>query len=392
MKAMILAAGKGTRVQPITHVIPKPMIPILQKPVMEFLLELLREHNFKEIMVNVSHLAEEIENYFRDGQRFGVEIAYSFEGRIEDGELIGDAMGSAGGLKKIQDFHNFFDETFVVLCGDALVDLDLTQAVKKHKQKGAIASLITKKVTKDQVSSYGVVVSDENGRIKAFQEKPTVDQALSDSINTGIYLFEPEIFNYIPSAEKFDIGADLFPKLVEKDLPFFALPMDFEWVDIGKVPDYWSAIRNVLQGKVRQVQIPGKEIKPGVFTGLNVAANWEKVNITGPVYIGGMTRIEDGATIIGPSMIGPSCCIFEGATIDNSIIFDYSKIGKGVRLMDKLVFGKYCVGKNGDHFDLQDASLDWLITDSRRSDMTEPSPQQKAMAELLGTDLINIPD
>jgi mannose-1-phosphate guanylyltransferase len=105
-----------------------------------------------------------------------------------------------------------------------------------------------------------------------------------------------------------------------------------------------------------------------------------------------MTRIEDGATIIGPSMIGPSCCICEGATIDNSIIFDYSKIGKGVRLMDKLVFGKYCVGKNGDHFDLQDASLDWLIADSRRSDLTEPSPQQKAMADLLGTDLINIPD
>jgi len=392
MKAMILAAGKGTRVQPITHVIPNPMIPILQKPVMEFLLELLREHNFKEIMVNVSHLAEEIENYFRDGQRFGVEIAYSFEGRIEDGELIGDALGSAGGLKKIQDFQNFFDETFVVLCGDALVDLDLTEAVKKHKEKGAIASLITKKVTRDQVSSYGVVVSDSDGRIKAFQEKPSLDEALGDSINTGIYLFEPEIFNYIPSGEKFDIGADLFPKLVGMNLPFFALPMDFEWVDIGKVPDYWSAIRNVLEGKVRQVEIPGKEIKPGVFTGLNVAANWDKVDITGPVYIGGMTRIEDGATIIGPAMIGPSCCICEGATIDNSIIFDYSKIGKGVRLVDKLVFGRYCVGKNGDHFDLQDASLDWLITDSRRSDMTEPSPQQKAMAELLGTDLINIPD
>ncbi|MDC2975660.1 NDP-sugar synthase [Prochlorococcus sp. AH-736-D23] len=392
MKAMILAAGKGTRVQPITHIIPKPMIPILQKPVMEFLLELLKEHGFKEIMVNVSHLAEEIENYFRDGQRFGVEIAYSFEGRIEDGELIGDALGSAGGLKKIQDFQNFFDETFVVLCGDALVDLDLTEAVKKHKEKGAIASLITKKVTRDQVSSYGVVVSDDDGRIKAFQEKPSIDKALGDSINTGIYLFEPEIFNYIPSGKKFDIGADLFPKLVAMDLPFFALPMDFEWVDIGKVPDYWSAIRNVLQGKVRQVEIPGKEIKPGVFTGLNVAANWDKVDISGPVYIGGMTRIEDGATIIGPAMIGPSCCICEGATIDNSIIFDYSKIGKGVRLVDKLVFGRYCVGKNGDHFDLKDASLDWLITDSRRSDMTEPSPQQKAMAELLGTDLINIPD
>ena len=392
MKAMILAAGKGTRVQPITHIIPKPMIPILQKPVMEFLLELLKEHGFREIMVNVSHLAEEIENYFRDGQRFGVEIAYSFEGRIEDGELIGDALGSAGGLKKIQDFQNFFDETFVVICGDALVDLDLTEAVKRHKKKGAIASLITKKVNKREVSSYGVVVSDNEGKVKAFQEKPSIEEALSDSINTGIYLFEPEIFDHIPSGKKFDIGSDLFPKLVENNLPFYELPMDFEWVDIGKVPDYWSAIRSVLQGKVRQVDIPGKEVKPGVYTGLNVAVNWDKVNIKGPVYIGGMSRIEDGATIIGPSMIGPSCCICEGATIDNSIIFDYSKIGKGVRLVDKLVFGRYCVGKNGDHFDLQEASLDWLITDSRRMDLSEPSPQQKAMAELLGSDLINIPD
>ncbi len=388
MKAMILAAGKGTRVQPITHVIPKPMIPILQKPVMEFLLELLKEHGFKEIMVNVSHLAEEIENYFRDGQRFGVEIAYSFEGRIEDGELVGDALGSAGGLKKIQDFQKFFDDTFVVLCGDALIDLDLSEAVKRHKQKGALATLITKSVPQENVSSYGVVVTDEDDRVKAFQEKPSIDSALSNKINTGIYLFEPEIFEYIPSNQPFDIGADLFPKLVEIGAPFFALSMDFEWVDIGKVPDYWSAIRNVLLGEVRQIEIPGKEVRPGIYTGLNVSANWDKINVTGPIYVGGMTCIEDGATIVGPSMIGPSCYICEGATIDNSIIFDYSRIGPGVQLLEKLVFGRYCVDKNGDHLDLQDAALDWLITDSRRQDLGQPSPQQKAMAELLGTDLI----
>ena len=387
MKAMILAAGKGTRVQPITHVIPKPMIPILQKPVMEFLLELLKEHGFTEVMVNVSHLAEEIENYFRDGQRFGVEIAYSFEGRIEDGELIGDALGSAGGLKKIQDFQKFFDDTFVVLCGDALIDLDLSEAVRRHREKGALASLITKSVPKDQVSSYGVVVSDEEGRIQAFQEKPKVDEALGDTINTGIYLFEPEIFEHIPSGESFDIGSDLFPRLVEIGAPFYALPMEFEWVDIGKVPDYWQAIRSVLQGHVRQVGIPGKEVRPGVYTGLNVAANWDRIDVQGPVYVGGMTKIEDGATLIGPTMIGPSCHICEGATIDNSIIFDYSRIGAGVQLLEKLVFGRYCVGKNGDHFDLQEAALDWLITDARRQDLVEPSPQQKAMAELLGTDL-----
>ena len=387
MKAMILAAGKGTRVQPITHVIPKPMIPILQKPVMEFLLELLKEHGFTEVMVNVSHLAEEIENYFRDGQRFGVEIAYSFEGSIQDGELIGDALGSAGGLKKIQDFQTFFDDTFVVLCGDALIDLDLTEAVKRHRAKGALASLVTKTVPKDQVSSYGVVVSDDDGKIQAFQEKPNIEEALSDTINTGIYLFEPEIFDHIPSGTSFDIGADLFPALVKQGAPFYALPMDFEWVDIGKVPDYWQAIRSVLQGEVRQVGIPGKEVRPGVFTGLNVAANWDKINVEGPVYVGGMTKIEDGASLIGPTMIGPSCYICEGATIDNSIIFDYSRIGSGVQLVEKLVFGRYCVDKEGDHIDLQEAALDWLITDARRQDLVEPSPQQKAMAELLGTDL-----
>ena len=387
MKAMILAAGKGTRVRPITHIVPKPMIPILQKPVMEFLLELLREHGFTEVMVNVSHLAEEIENYFRDGQRFGVEIAYSFEGRIEDGQLIGDALGSAGGLKKIQTFQRFFDDTFVVLCGDALIDLDLSEAVRRHKAKGAMASLITKRVPRDQVSSYGVVVTDDDGRVRSFQEKPSVDEAASDMINTGIYIFEPEVLDYVPDGVPFDIGSDLFPRLVADNAAFYALPMEFEWVDIGKVPDYWQAIRSVLQGQVRQVQIPGKEVRPGIYAGLNVAANWDKINVEGPIYVGGMSKIEDGATIIGPAMIGPSCHICEGATIDNSIIFDYSRIGPGVRLVEKLVFGRYCVDRNGDHFDLQEAALDWLITDVRRQDHVSPSPQQKAMAELLGTDL-----
>jgi mannose-1-phosphate guanylyltransferase len=387
MKAMILAAGKGTRVRPITHTIPKPMIPIMQKPVMEFLLELLREHGFTEVMVNVSHLAEEIENYFRDGQRFDVEIAYSFEGRIEDGELIGDALGSAGGLKKIQNFQRFFDDTFVVLCGDALIDLDLTEAVRRHREKGALASLITKRVPMEQVSSYGVVVTDPDGRVRSFQEKPDVSDAASDMINTGIYIFEPEVLDYVPSGVPFDIGSDLFPKLVEAGASFYALPMEFEWVDIGKVPDYWQAIRSVLQGQVRQVQIPGKQVRPGIYTGLNVAANWDKIKVQGPVYVGGMTKIEDGATIIGPAMIGPSCHICENATIDNSIIFDYSRIGPGVRLFEKLVFGRYCVDRNGDHFDLQEAALDWLITDARRQDVAEPSPQQKALAELLGSDL-----
>lgn len=383
MKAMILAAGKGTRVRPITYTIPKPMIPILQKPVMEFLLELLRQHGFTEIMVNVSHLASEIESYFRDGQHFGVEIAYSFEGKIVDEELVGQALGSAGGMRRIQDFSPFFDDTFVVLCGDALIDLNLTEAVKWHKEKGAIATIVMKTVPREEVSSYGVVVTDDDGKIKAFQEKPSVEEALSNCINTGIYIFEPEIFDYIPSGVEFDIGSQLFPKLVEKGAPFYGIAMDFEWVDIGRTPDYWRAIRSVLTGEVKNVQIPGKQIAPGIYTGLNVSANWDKVDIQGPVYIGGMTHIEDGAKIIGPTMIGPNCWICSGATVDNSVIFEYARLGPGVRLVDKLVFGRYCVDKTGATIDVQAASLDWLITDTRQELPTHHPPERQAIAELL---------
>ncbi|NJN08590.1 MAG: NDP-sugar synthase [Richelia sp. RM1_1_1] len=386
MKAMILAAGKGTRVRPITYTTPKPMIPILQKPVMEFLIELLRQHGFDQIMVNVSHLAEEIESYFRDGQRFGVEIGYSFEGSIDDnGKLVGKAIGSAGGMKRIQDFKAFFDDTFIVMCGDALIDLDLTAAVKWHREKGSIATIITKTVPREEVSSYGIVVTDSDCRIKEFQEKPTVEEAKSTNISTGIYIFEPEIFEHIPSEVEYDIGGDLFPKLVEMGAPFYAKPMDFEWVDIGKVPDYWRAIRGVLLGEIKNVQIPGNQVREGIYTGLNVSVNWDKVDITGPVYIGAMTKIEDGAKIVGPVYIGPSCCVCSGATVENSVIFEYSRLGPGVRLVDKLVFGRYCVDKDGASIDLQATALDWLITDARQTPPSHNPAERQAIAELLET-------
>ncbi len=385
MKAMILAAGKGTRVRPITYTIPKPLIPIFEKPVMEFLLELLRQHGFDQVMVNVSHLAHEIEGYFRDGQRFGVNIAYSFEGRIVDGELLGEAIGSAGGMRRIQDFNPFFDDTFVVLCGDALIDLDLSAAVKRHKEKGAIATVVTKSVPREEVPSYGVVVTNEEGQIQAFQEKPSVEEALSTEINTGIYIFEPEVLDYVPPNQEYDIGGELFPKLVEMGAPFYAVSMDFQWVDIGKVPDYWQAIRGVLLGEIKNVAIPGHEVAPGVYTGLNVAMNLDKVDITGPVYIGGMTKIEDGAKIIGPTMIGPNCRVCSGATVSNSVIFEYSRLGPGVRLVDKLVFGRYCVDKNGTAIDVQAAALDWLITDTRQSPPHREPAERDVIDELLSS-------
>ena len=209
-----------------------------------------------------------------------------------------------------------------------------------------------------------------------------MEEALSTNINTGIYIFEPEIIDFIPPNQQFDIGGDLFPLLVEKNAPFYAVSMDFEWVDIGKVPDYWQAIRGVLTGKVKNVSIPGVEVAPGIYTGLNVAVNWDKVDITGPVYIGGMTRIEDGAKIVGPTAIGPNCWICSGATVDNSVIFQYSRLGP-VRLVEKLVFGRYCVDKTGASIDLQAAALDWLITDTRQTPSDLELIEHKAIKDLL---------
>ena len=183
---MILAAGKGTRVQPLTYEMHKPMIPVLGKPVMEYLIEQLATHEFRDIMVNVSHLPEPIETYFGDGRRWGVNIGYSFEGHIEKGELFGEPLGSAGGIKRIQEFGGFFNDTFMVVCGDAIIDLDLTEAVRKHWQSGAKASIVVKEVEQERLPNYGVVVSDDNENITSFQEKPSIEDAKSNLVNTGI--------------------------------------------------------------------------------------------------------------------------------------------------------------------------------------------------------------
>jgi mannose-1-phosphate guanylyltransferase len=346
MKAMILAAGKGTRVRPLTHEMPKPMIPILGKPVMEYLIELLARHNIRQIMVNTSHLPQKIEDYFGDGRRLGVEIGYSFEGYLENGEILPIALGSAGGMKKIQDFGGFFDTTTLVICGDALVDVDLGAALAEHRQKGAACSLIAKEVPLETVSSYGVVVADEDGRIRSFQEKPSIGEARSNLVNTGIYIFEPEVLDLIPSGRFFDIGSDLFPLLVERGLPFYAQRHDFHWIDIGKVSDYWSVSQRVMKREVARIHIPGTQVRRGIWVGLNTCIDWTGTRIEGPVHIGSGSRIDQGCEIVGPAWIGHGCHIEAGSRIVRSVIFEHTRIS-GRSFEEQIVCGRYCVDKNG---------------------------------------------
>ena len=360
-KGMILAAGQGTRVRPLTQKTPKPMVPILGKPVLEYLIEHLERHGIREIMVNVAFNHYKIENYFGDGRRWGVEIGYSYEGAREHGDIVPRAMGSAGGMRKIQDFGGFFDETTLVMCGDAIVDLDIDAALAEHRHKQALASVVTLDVPRDQVQNYGVVVTDERGRVKSFQEKPGPEEALSTAASTGIYIFEPAVIDLVPSGRPFDIGSELFPMLVERGLPFYAQKRFFNWIDIGRLSDYWMVLQRVLRGEIAQMEMPGKQVRPGVWVGLNTSIDWETVQIDGPVYIGSGTRIEAGARVIGPSWIGHGSHLRSGSMVERSVLFEYTRIGVGQTASECIMSPQYSVDRHGNTLYVgdEDAPITW---------------------------------
>ncbi len=380
MKAMILAAGKGTRVRPLTYDLPKPMIPILGKPVMAYLIEHLEKFGVKEIMVNVSYLHEKIEEYFGEGHQYGVQIGYSFEGYTkDDGEVVPQPIGSAGGMKKIQEFGGFFDDTTIVLCGDAVINLDIKSALFEHRRKGALASVICREVSRDKVESYGVVVSDKSGRITAFQEKPKAEDALSNFVSTGIYIFEPEVLEMIPRGVTFDIGADLFPLLVEKGVPFYAQNRSFSWIDIGSVKDYWEVSQSVMMGEVAHMDVPGIQLADGIWAGLNTNIDWDGTTIEGPVYIGSGCKIEAGATIIGPTWIGHGSHICEGATVVRSVLFEYTRVLSNVSLQEMIVFKDYSVNRAGEMKHVSEyAEGEWTNARDRRNKRRNGSEKEIA--------------
>jgi len=375
MKAMILAAGKGTRVRPLTYDLPKPMIPVLGKPVMAYLVEHLAKYGVTEIMVNVSYLHEKIEEFFGEGNQYGVQIGYSFEGYTNDsGDVVPEPLGSAGGMKKIQEFGGFFDDTTVVLCGDALIDLDLKSALFEHRRKGALASVITLEVGWDKVSNYGVVVSGNDGRVQTFQEKPGRHEALSNLASTGIYLFEPGAIELIPSGRSFDIGSELFPLLVEQGVPFFAQKRHFNWIDIGSVKDYWEVQQSVLTGEMANMNVPGIQVDEGLWVGLNTSIDWSGgTRIEGPVYIGSGTRVEAGARIVGPSWIGHGSHICRGAAIVRCVLFEYTRVLPHVELNEMIVFKDYSVDRAGEMKHVSDCNPNaWSNARDRRGTRRSP--------------------
>ncbi len=250
MKAVIMAGGEGTRLRPLTCNRPKPMVPVVNKPVMEHIIDLLKKHNLTDIAVTLQYMPELIKEFFHDGNEFGVNMRYYIEQT---------PLGTAGSVKNAEEFLN---DTFVVISGDALTDIDLSKAIEFHFNKGSIATLILKRV--DVPLEYGVVVTNDEGRITRFLEKPSWGEVFSDTVNTGIYILSPEVLGYFNKNEMFDFSKDLFPILLKEEKPIYGFITEDYWCDIGDLRAYNQVHMDILDGKVKVV-IPGKEIREGVW-------------------------------------------------------------------------------------------------------------------------------
>ena len=327
MKAVIMAGGQGTRLRPLTSNQPKPMIPIVNRPIMEHIIELLARHGFTEQIATVQFLSSVIRSYFGNGEDLGVQLTYATEET---------PLGTAGSVKNAED--ELRDDTFVVISGDALTDIDLTELVRFHKERGAVATICLKSVPNPL--EFGVVITREDGSIERFLEKPNWGEVFSDTINTGIYVLEPEVFDFIPDDTVFDFSEDLFPLLLDKGLPMFGFVADGYWTDVGTIEAYMSAQRDVLDGKV-QVEIPGFALGERIWLGEGAEID-PGARIDGPAVIGENCRIEQGAHLREYTVLGANVVVKEGAFVHRATIHDNAYLGSLTNIRGCIV------GRNSD--------------------------------------------
>ncbi len=326
MKAIIMAGGQGTRLRPLTSDQPKPMIRIVNLPCMEHIVNLLARHGFTDIVVTLQFMPEEIQDYFGDGSDWGVNMRYS----IEDAPA-----GTAGSVKMAEQQLDLEGERLLIISGDALTDADLTRVVSSHKEKDAEVTMVLKSV--ENPLDFGIVITEEDGRISRFLEKPAWGQVFSDTVNTGIYLVEPSVMDEIPDPEEgeYDFSKDLFPKLLDQERLLYGFVTDAYWEDIGTLEQYASAQRDVLDGEVRDVRPPGTRLRENIYVGQRAHVDDEELE--GPVVIGNNVRIDEGAEISPYTVIGNNVVISAGATVERSIIAEGTYIGEGAELIDTLI-------------------------------------------------------
>jgi len=326
-KAIIMAGGAGTRLRPLTSNRPKPMIPVINKPVIEHAINLLKKHGIKDIVLSLFYLPENIQNYFGDGSDWDVNITYSVEET---------PLGTAGGVKQaIGDYKG----SFIVLSGDGIIDFDITDILKYHKEKSSPFTIVLKRVNKP--TEYGIVITNEDGKIEKFLEKPAWSEVFSDTANTGMYVINSDLIDeHIPENENFDFSLDLFPILQKNNIPLFGYISDGYWCDVGNISTFRDVHTDILDGIV-DIDIPGKKIAHNVWIGKEVEIHPD-AKITGPVVIGNFVRIKKGAEISEFSVIGDSCIIEENASIKKTIILNSTIIGPKCEMRGVLI-GKRCI-------------------------------------------------
>jgi mannose-1-phosphate guanylyltransferase len=318
MKAMVLAAGLGTRLQPITFEIPKPMVPVLDRPVMGHIVHLLERHGYDELIANIHYFPDSIRGYFGD------RLTYSYEEEL---------LGTAGGVHNVRDF--FGDDPAVVISGDALTDLDVGALVERHRSTGGIATLAVKKVP--DTRQYGVVVHDDDGRVSGFQEKPPPEEALSELANCGIYCFEKEIFDYFPEGQQcVDWAEDVLPVLLEHDIPFYIYEMSEYWNDVGSLEELRQGTWDALEGRLG-IEVSGREAGEGVTVGEGTDLDGVEA-VEGPVWIGVGCELGEGIRLMGPVVIGDNCRVGDGASVRESIVFPATEVRENAILIGA-VFG-----------------------------------------------------
>ncbi len=309
---MVLAAGLGTRLRPLTNEITKPMVPVLDRPVMAHILDLLDRHGFDEVIANLHYFPESIEQYF------GTRLNYRFEPEL---------LGTAGGVRGCADF--FDGDSFVVISGDALTDIDLSAFAARHREAGGIATLAVKKVS--DTREYGVVLHDRDGRITGFQEKPSPEEALSDLGNCGIYMFEPEIFDYFPERPFVDWAQDVFPALLAGDVPFHIHEVREYWNDVGSLAELRQGTFDALRGELR-LQVEGREVSPGVVVAGETLLP-ESAEVEGSVWIGHDVELGEGVRLTGPLVLGDGARVGEGAQLRDSIVLPGTIVAPGAILI-----------------------------------------------------------
>lgn len=316
MKVVIMAGGEGTRLRPLTCSIPKPMVPIMNKPIMQHIIELLKKTNLTDIAVTLQYMPDMIKSYFDDGNQFGVSLKYYIENT---------PLGTAGSIKNAQDFLN---DTFIVISGDALTDINLKKAIEFHKTNKAIATIILTRVKVPL--EYGVVVTNDEGRITRFLEKPSWGEVFSDTVNTGIYVLNPEVLQMIKKDEVFDFSKDLFPYILKNKLPIYGFVTENYWCDIGDLRAYYQAHMDIFEKKVN-IEIEGQKKEGELWIGEGTEIGSD-VQINGPVVIGKNVKIKKSAIIDAFSVIGNNIILEEKSYIKRSIVWKNSFIGKNVRL------------------------------------------------------------